>query len=443
MPIQPTEPESSPTTSPSTRTSPPIKPTPPPGPRQDGKLSSRRSFTSADNVANPEASPFEGTAEEHDAAMIIQEELRRHLAESEQATQVGVAVVAAEPEPAAVAAEGDDETETAAEAATSGADAAGAAPAVVDLSGYSIVHILGGPGAGKGTQGEKIVAKYGCHHFSAGDLLRAEVASGSEQGKELDAIMKEGELVPQSVTIGLLRKALETSEKPERGFLLDGFPRAIDQAETFEAEVTKGKLMLWLDCSEDTMTERLLKRGETSGRADDNAEAIQKRFHTYHEKTGPVLDFFKTDNRARVVDSNRDPETVFVDVVAALEGVFTPLDLEAGAAEPTEPAVEPEPAVAAEGDETETAAAAAEGDDETETAAADSGADGDGAEPEAEAPADATAAEPEPEVANDELSSNETAAEAGAVPVGGGVLVNNDAGESSTNDIEDAGESSL
>ena len=198
-----------------------------------------------------------------------------------------------------------------------------AAPAV-DLSEYKVVHILGGPGAGKGTQGEKIVAKYGCHHFSAGDLLRAEVASGSEQGNEIDALMKEGELVPQSVTISLLRKAIETSENPELGFLLDGFPRAIDQAETFEAEVTKGKLMLWLDCSEDTMTERLLKRGETSGRADDNAEAIKKRFHTYHEKTGPVLDFFKADDRARVVDSNRDPEAVFADVVAALDGVFAP-----------------------------------------------------------------------------------------------------------------------
>eukprot|EP00729_Bicosta_minor_P018078 gene18078-9087_t len=208
-----------------------------------------------------------------------------------------------------------------------------AAPAV-DLSEYKVVHILGGPGAGKGTQGEKIVAKYGCHHFSAGDLLRAEVASGSEQGNEIDALMKEGELVPQSVTISLLRKAIETSENPELGFLLDGFPRAIDQAETFEAEVTKGKLMLWLDCSEDTMTERLLKRGETSGRADDNAEAIKKRFHTYHEKTGPVLDFFKADDRARVVDSNRDPEAVFADVVAALDGVFTPREANATEAAP-------------------------------------------------------------------------------------------------------------
>ena len=121
----------------------------------------------------------------------------------------------------------------------------------------NVVHILGGPGAGKGAQVEMIVAKYRCHHFSASDLLRAEAASGSEQGREIERIMKEGMLVPHRITVDLLRRALETTDTPERGFLLDGFPRAVEQAETFEAEVTQSRLLLWLDCSKKTLAARL------------------------------------------------------------------------------------------------------------------------------------------------------------------------------------------
>ena len=183
----------------------------------------------------------------------------------------------------------------------------------------NVVHILGGPGAGKGAQVEMIVAKYRCHHFSASDLLRAEAASGSEQGREIERIMKEGMLVPHRITVDLLRRALETTDTPERGFLLDGFPRAVEQAETFEAEVTQSRLLLWLDCSKKTLAARL--DGHVD---DDDAKAIKKRFKTYRKQMKPVLEYFDVDNRARVIDSNREPDVVFEDVAAALDGIFTP-----------------------------------------------------------------------------------------------------------------------
>jgi adenylate kinase len=324
----------------------PVKPAPPSGVKPE-KKSTRRSFTTAE-----EALPEEPTA-----------------APAAEPIAEPIAEPAAEPaaEPTAIDEEAEAAVETVNENNVAGSAYAtlstefpttinlfaGAVPAAasddsaaelplevaVDIHSFKVVHMLGGPGAGKGTQCAKITAKYGCAWFSAGDLLRAEVASGSEQGKELAAIMTEGQLVPQHVTIGLLKKAMLSSPTPERGFLLDGFPRAVDQAQTFEGEVTRGALMLWLECSEETMEVRLLKRGETSGRSDDNAEAIKKRFKTYVEKTGPVLSYFEQDNRARVVDSNRDPESVFADVCTALEGTFTPLD--STTVFTTEPALEP------------------------------------------------------------------------------------------------------
>ena len=125
------------------------------------------------------------------------------------------------------------------------------------FAGKDVVFVLGGPGSGKGTQCEQLVSKYGFTHFSAGDLLRAEVASGSDQGKELEAIMKEGKLVPSRVTIGLLKKAIATSDGTK--FLIDGFPRALDQAEMFEEEVCACKLVLFFDCPQNVMQERLMK----------------------------------------------------------------------------------------------------------------------------------------------------------------------------------------
>ena len=243
------------------------------------------------------------------------------------------AVAPAAEEPAAPAAE--EPTAPAAEEPTAPAAEEPAAPAPAAAEpevskDAQIIFVLGGPGSGKGTQCEQIVKKYGFGHFSAGDLLRAEVASGSDMGKELEEIMKEGKLVPSSVTIQLLKKAIANAEGEK--FLVDGFPRALDQAEEFEKEVIPCKLVLFFDCPQDVMQERLLKRAETSGRADDNIETIKKRFDTFMNASMPVIDHFEKVEKVAKISAVPAPEEVFVEVCKVMESHGF-MDAEAEAAE--------------------------------------------------------------------------------------------------------------
>ena len=145
--------------------------------------------------------------------------------------------------------------------------------------------------------------------------VRAEVASGSAVGEECQALMKEGKLVPTEVTLGLIRKAMAQAE--QKTFIIDGFPRAVDQGEAFEAAIKPCEFVLFLDCPKETMQERLLKRGETSGRADDNLETIAKRFDTFMEVSMPVMDHFA--DKVHKVSSVPAPDEVFVEVCKVFE----------------------------------------------------------------------------------------------------------------------------
>ena len=140
-----------------------------------------------------------------------------------------------------------------------------------------VIFVLGGPGAGKGTQCSNLVRDYGFKHLSAGDLLREEQERpGSEFGEMIKSYIKDGKIVPMEVTIQLLENAMRATidENGIRKFLIDGFPRKMDQAIKFEEVVVPSKFTLFFDCPEETMRSRLLKRGETSGRSDDNEESI-------------------------------------------------------------------------------------------------------------------------------------------------------------------------
>lgn len=177
-----------------------------------------------------------------------------------------------------------------------------------------VVFVLGGPGAGKGTQCANLVRDYGFKHLSAGDLLREEQdRPGSEFGEMIKTYIKEGQIVPMEVTIQLLENAMTASikETGNRKFLIDGFPRKLDQADAFEEKVVPSKFTLFFDCPEDTMRERLLNRGKTSGRADDNEESIKKRFRTFVETSMPVVDKFDSQNRVVKVDATTSAEKVY------------------------------------------------------------------------------------------------------------------------------------
>ncbi|KAJ1496829.1 bifunctional uridylate/adenylate kinase, partial [Coelomomyces lativittatus] len=149
-----------------------------------------------------------------------------------------------------------------------------------------------GPGAGKGTQCSKLVQAYDFVHLSAGDLLREERnRPDSKVGELINDYIKEGLIVPKEITIELLRKAMFESRKSR--FLIDGFPRKIDQAEAFEATVAPSNFILYLSCEEEVMEQRLLKRAETSGRVDDNVDSIRKRFLTFRDTSLPVIEKYR------------------------------------------------------------------------------------------------------------------------------------------------------
>lgn len=179
-----------------------------------------------------------------------------------------------------------------------------------------MIFVLGGPGAGKGTQCSKLVSTYGFTHLSAGDLLRAEQdRPGSQYGQLIKDYIKDGKIVPMEVTIALLENAMKdtitaSSNKKASRFLIDGFPRKLDQALKFEESVCAAEFVLFYDCPEATMEARLLERGKTSGRADDNEESIRKRFRTFVETSMPVVDYYEKQGRVVKIDATPTPEEV-------------------------------------------------------------------------------------------------------------------------------------
>uniref|UniRef100_A0A0V0J550 adenylate kinase n=1 Tax=Schistocephalus solidus TaxID=70667 RepID=A0A0V0J550_SCHSO len=189
------------------------------------------------------------------------------------------------------------------------------------LSGAKVIFVLGGPGSGKGTQCENIVKKYGFNHLSSGDLLRAEVASGSPRGNELKAIMEKGELVSLDVVLQLIKDAMIKLVDKNCHFLIDGYPRELEQGTRFESEICKCLCVLVFDVSEEVMRQRLLKRGESSGRADDNAETIINRLKTFNELTKPVIEHYDKENKVVRIDASPSIEEVFKTVQVELEKV--------------------------------------------------------------------------------------------------------------------------
>jgi adenylate kinase len=156
--------------------------------------------------------------------------------------------------------------------------------------------LFGPPGAGKGTQSEKLISTYNLKHISTGDLLRAERQAGTELGIQANEYISKGELVPDAVVIGMVRNYMQ-SHTEAAGFIFDGFPRTIPQAEALDQMLnefnTSISLVLGLEVNEDELVKRLLLRGQTSGRVDDqNEETIRNRFHEYLNKTLPIQGFY-------------------------------------------------------------------------------------------------------------------------------------------------------
>ena len=161
--------------------------------------------------------------------------------------------------------------------------------------------LFGPPGSGKGTQSEMLIAKYGLVHLSTGNLLRQEITDKTPLGVEAKKFMDKGQLVPDEVVIGMIDSCLD-HHADAKGFLFDGFPRTVAQAEALDKLLslkrTEIALVLSLEVSEEELVRRLLNRGKTSGRPDDNDEiVIRKRFVVYKNETSPVAEYYKQANK--------------------------------------------------------------------------------------------------------------------------------------------------
>lgn len=191
------------------------------------------------------------------------------------------------------------------------------------MAKYNVIFVLGGPGAGKGTQCENIVREFGYVHLSAGDLLREErQRTGSQFGEEIDTHIKNGTIVPVQITCSLLKRAMESSGKDR--FLIDGFPRNQDNLDGWNKEMSDVATVirvLFFNCPEQVCVERCLSRGKTSGRTDDNEESLKKRIKTYNESTMLIIEHYRKLDLVSEINAGNSPDAVFEEVKKVLNGL--------------------------------------------------------------------------------------------------------------------------
>jgi len=192
----------------------------------------------------------------------------------------------------------------------------------LDMGKPNVMFVLGGPGAGKGTQCAKIVEQFGHVHLSAGDLLRAERASpGSQYGELIEHHITNGTIVPVEITCSLLERAMTESDKND--FLIDGFPRNEDNLQGWNkamGDKVNLQCVLFFRCTQEICTARCLSRGAAgSGRTDDNEESLKKRFVTYEQATMPIIKLFEEKNLVKTLDATKTPEEVYAEVEAIIK----------------------------------------------------------------------------------------------------------------------------
>lgn len=183
--------------------------------------------------------------------------------------------------------------------------------------------IFGAPGSGKGTQSAKLIDEYSLYHISTGEVLREEIASGSELGKLADSYISKGQLIPDDLMISILDEILTRHLKDREGIVFDGFPRTIPQAEALasllEKHGTELHAVIGLEVPEEELVDRMIKRGQQTGRADDNAETIKNRLAVYHNQTRPVKDFYIGKDKYIAVNGSGVVDEIFADIRKGIE----------------------------------------------------------------------------------------------------------------------------
>ncbi len=187
------------------------------------------------------------------------------------------------------------------------------------------IILFGAPGSGKGTQSEKLIERYGLKHISTGELCREEIRGGTALGKVADSYISKGQLIPDDIVIGLLEDQLKRYST-KSGLIFDGFPRTLVQGEALDHMLAKYNervsIVLSLEVEEDELIQRLLKRGEVSGRSDDNLEVIESRLRVYHELSAPLKEFYRNQGKLVEIEGVGSVDDIFASMASAVDQLF-------------------------------------------------------------------------------------------------------------------------
>ena len=183
--------------------------------------------------------------------------------------------------------------------------------------------LFGPPGAGKGTQAEKLIKKYNLIHLSTGDILRSEIEAGTALGLEAKKLMDKGSLVPDEVVIGMIQSKLDAN-MDAAGFIFDGFPRTTPQAEALDMLLNNREIpitmMISLEVDEQELISRLLNRGKDSGRSDDQDKSIiANRIKEYNSKTAPLKNYYSEQGKFKSVKGEGNIDAIFTSITQAIE----------------------------------------------------------------------------------------------------------------------------
>ncbi|MFN2519328.1 MAG: adenylate kinase [Jatrophihabitantaceae bacterium] len=185
------------------------------------------------------------------------------------------------------------------------------------------VLLIGAPGSGKGTQGERLSQRLGLEHIAAGDLLRAEVDAQTPLGRRVADMMQRGDLVPDAVIVSLLMPRVLAAADAS-GYLLDGFPRSVEQAvearKLGDQADAAPQAVIYLDAPREELVRRIVARAEIEGRADDNPQTVRNRLEVFDAATRPLVDYYRERGLLHVINANQDEDAVTAEILAALDG---------------------------------------------------------------------------------------------------------------------------
>ena len=185
--------------------------------------------------------------------------------------------------------------------------------------------IFGAPGSGKGTQSELLIEEYGLFHISTGEVLRDLIARKTELGKIADSYISKGSLIPDELMINILADVLESNPATANGVIFDGFPRTINQAkalkEMLASRNTKVHAVVGLEVDENELIDRLIKRGQESGRSDDNLETIKQRLEVYHTQTSPLKEYYTAEGKYHAIEGSGSISGIFEKIKSSLSKV--------------------------------------------------------------------------------------------------------------------------